>query len=190
MMPITRHRTIPLALTGLLAVCGVATAETTRVYNATGGLENGGDSFASGGPILLDRVSSFTTNAVLDSVVVNVALATPDSGNFDVVLTEVSDNGQPIKAQVIGSVSDTTLTTSFAPVTVKPTGTILLKGNSYYYVGIRQTQGVASSVMLGNTVDRRVLKRPGVIAGGYYYNSGGVQANAGGPYEITVTLVP
>ena len=49
-----------------------------------------------------------------------------------------------------------------------------------------------SQLFLGNTVDQGVLSRQSVMDGGYYYNNGGVQANSGGPYEmsISVNVVP
>jgi len=184
-----RILTVAAVLAAAPAFASVAPS-TTTIYDATGGSENGGDSFATGGHILVDEVRNVSA-ATLYSVTLNVRAAKPDLGSFEVVLTPVSAKGTPLglKAVVIATVADKTLTNNFGLITVTPSAPVSLLANRLYYVGIRRVIGARNSVVLGNTVDPTVLSRASVVAGGNYYNSGGVQANSGGPYEIKVETV-
>ena len=171
-----------------LAVACAAGAQTTKVfYDTTGGAENGGDTFGTAGNILLDEVGPRLAKYKLDSVVLNVRLKHADTGSFDVVYAIRSLNGKPTKKKVIATVQDSQLSTSFQLITVPGGGATFLKYKRYY-IGIAKHKGVPSSVVFGNTVDPAVLARKSVQEGGYYYNSGGVQANAGGPYEMQVNV--
>lgn len=190
-----------MRLSALLAVSAVTLMATqasaadqaptlTNVYNAVGGAENGGDSFSSGGPVLVDQILTGSDAAALYSITLNLSVSKPDLGSFDVILTGVSAKGLPINSVVVATVSDKNLTSSFALMQVKPALMINLAANTRYYVGIHKASGGMSHVILGNTVDPTVLARKNVQAGGLYYNNGGVQANSGGPYEIKVVATP
>lgn len=186
MIDLTKHARVAL----LAAVLGgVSTAASAAViYDATGGAENGGDPLSAAGPILADRFVN-TTASTLTSVTLNLSLIPPANSGFTVDLfTDAGSTTGPGLATLIASVLDTSLTSSFQLLTVTPVSPIALAANTSYYVGIRDLGG--SSAILGNTVDPAVLSRPSVSAGAFYYNNGGVQANAGGPYEILVTAAP
>jgi hypothetical protein len=68
-------------------------------------------------------------------------------------------------------------------MTFTPGTDFLLTGGQSYYIGVLDN---GSNAVLGNTLDPAVLARPDVAAGASYFNNGGVQANSGGPYEISV----
>jgi hypothetical protein len=87
----------------------------------------------------------------------------------------------------ISTINDATLTTMFATYTVTPSSTYTFALNAFYVVGFHDTGG--SAAIWGNTLDANVLARPSVVNSIYYYNtSGGVQANALGPYEMSVSV--
>jgi hypothetical protein len=170
------------------SLASVAPAGTT-LYDSTGGTENGGDSFKSAGGILVDRIQTTTAETLL-SVSLNLAKNNTRAGTFDVVLTRLGAGGKPVLRSVLATLSDANLTSSFALVNVNVAGNVQLKANTGYYIGIAHHPKVNSSVQFGNTLDPRVLARSSVVAGASYYNNGGAQANAGGPYEIQVVATP
>ena len=86
---------------------------------------------------------------------------------------------------LIATIQDSALASGFHLLTFSPAQTILLEANTAYYIGVLNFD---SEAILGNTVDSDVLTRDSVVAGASYYNNGGVQANAGGPYEISVNV--
>ena len=175
-----------LCAAAFLAAWGVAHAGTpVALYDSVGGAENGGDTFGTAGDLMLAEIGP-ATNVKLAKIELNVRLKHADAGSFDVIYAVVSGNGKPTKRKVIATVQDSTLSTTFQLVKVSGHGLGLLNSQRYY-VGIARHKGSPSSVVFGNTVDRAVLKRASVKAGGYYYNSaGGRQKNSGGPYEMQV----
>ncbi len=180
---------VMLAASGLAS--RAATAASTAIYDATGGTENGGDSFQSAGRLLVDEFVTGSKSETLSSVVLNVLTAKAGIGQFDVVLATVRKNGLPGGPRtIIATIADKSLTKTFALTTVTPTHTITLAPNTHYFIGIAGHPGNGSRVTLGNTVDPAVLARPSVEAGGFYYNNGGLQANSGGPYEVKVNVTP
>ncbi len=176
----------------LMAWVGTARAvtggKTAVIYNALGGAQNGGDSFASGGAVLLDEVKNETA-ATLQSVKLTVMLVKADLGSFRVVGTPVKSTGLPGRIVTLAVVSDKSLTPGkFTDIAVTPSTTVTLEAGTAYFVGIAKVPGSKSSITLGNTLSAAVLGRKSVVAGGYYYNNGGLQANSGGPYQIEVTV--
>lgn len=177
-----------LALIVLAFMLGTTvSANATVIYNALGGAENGGDPL-SAGPILADRFV-VKANSFLSSVSLNLA-ATGTAGSFEVALFADHGTAAPTLAAKLATGTDASLTSAFKVVTYTPSMLQNLVAGASYYIGIMDLGG--STTMLGNTLDGKVLGRPNVKAGGYYYNNGGVQANAGGPYEISLssTAVP
>lgn len=83
---------------------------------------------------------------------------------------------------------ENTLGSSFALYTYQPVNLITLVAGTAYFVGVTDAGG--SEAVFGNTLDSAVLSRPAVMVGASYYNNGGLQDNAGGPYELIVTEVP
>ena len=174
-----------------LSVAAVHPALADTIYNATGGAENGGDPLnptTGAGPVLADRfVSPFS--GTLGSVTLNLRL--PDTGvgsGFTVDL--FSDTGATGPGAVlfqVASVLDSSLSSNFSLLTFSPTSNFQLDGGQSYYIGV---QDGGSNAVLGNTLDPNVLGRPDITAGASYYNNGGVQVNAGGPYEISVDASP
>ncbi len=160
-------------------------ANATVIYDTTGGAENGGDPLAAAGPVLADR---FVTNgaATLSSVTLNLSSTGASTNQFTVDLFTDTGAAGPGAATLIATGSDSSLTSGFQLLTFTPTSTISLAANTAYYIGIADVNG--STAVFGNTVDSTVLSRPSVVTGGYYFNNGGVQANAGGPYEVSVSL--
>lgn len=174
------------ACVSALGAGNAAYATSYTVYDATGGIGSGGDPVATtgpAGPILADR---FVTSGALalQSVVLNLKLGSMPAAGFTVDLFSDTGAGGPGVATQIAFVQDTSLTTFFQLETYMPVTPIILAADTSYYIGILDNGG--SSAILGNTVDESVLGRSSVVAGADYYNSGGVQANAGGPYEIKV----
>ena len=168
----------------------IASAQT--IYDSIGGAENGGDPLnaATGaGPLLADR---FIASGVvsLSAVTLNLELSAggvpTGSASLD-LFSDAGAAGPGSLLQHIGTINDTTLTSSFALYTVTDASPYALTPGTAYYIGLTDA---GSSGVLGNTVDASVLARPDVAAGGLYYNNGGVQANSGGPYEIRVSAVP
>lgn len=178
-----------MMVVGALLAFGAAHAQPKIFYNTTGGTENGGDTFGTAGNILVDEVGPTLGQFKLNAVVVNVKLKHADTGSFDVVYAIRSFSGKPRAKKVIATVQDSQLTTSFQLISVPGGGATFLKDRRYYF-GIAKHTGSPSSVVFGNTVDPTVLARHNVQAGGYYYNNGGVQANAGGPYELQLLVNP
>jgi len=177
---------IRVLLIGVLTALSVASATAGVIYDATGGMENGGDPLSPGGQILANRFVT-TSAATLASVSLNLALPSSASqlGSFAVKLFTDNGTNAPGEMTLIATVQDSALASGFHLLTFSPTQTILLAANTSYYIGVINTD---SEAILGNTVDSDVLARDSVAAGGFYYNNGGVQANAGGPYEISVNV--
>ena len=180
------------AVVTALTLVSARPAQADTIYNATGGAENGGDPLnaATGaGPILADRFIS-ATNATLNSVTLNLSLSPGSMAaqNFSVDLfADAGATGPGALLSQIAVVMDTSLTSGFSLLTFQPTTAVLLSGGQSYYIGVMDN---GSNAVLGNSIDPAVLSRPSVAAGASYYNNGGVQANAGGPYEISVDASP
>lgn len=180
-------RRLAAAFVFFLATGAVPVAKADLIYDATGGKENGGDPISAAGPILADRFVS-TVTGTLQSVTLNLAVVgTPGTGFSVDLFTDNGLNG-PGTATLIANVNESTLKSSFALYTYTPTTTISLVAGKSYYIGISGLS--TSNAVLGNTIDPTVLNRPSVVNGASYYNNGGVQANSGGPYEISVRAVP
>ncbi len=181
-------RCTKVVLPALLMLLG----HTTRaeiIYDATGGINGGGDLVTAVGPILADRfVVPFS--GTLSSISLNLALpASPVSG-FTVDLFADAGAAGVGAATFIATVADTALTSSFALLTVMPTTPITLDAGVTYYAGI-QDPTVSSGAQFGFTIDPAVLARLSVISSASYYNTtGGVQPNSGGPYELSVSETP
>jgi len=172
----------------VLTGTGTSAAPAYTLYDSLGGVEGGGDSLAGVGPILNDWVAAGSA-ATLTSATFNLSLSGAPTGSFDVFVAKIDAKSKTgiSHFQTIGTISDTSLTSSFATYTVSPTSKYRLDANSFYVVGL--FDNAASNAIWGSTVDPTVLARPSVVAGQYYYNStGGVQSNAGGPYELSVDV--
>lgn len=168
----------------------IAVAQT--IYDTTGGAENGGDAInptTGAGPIVADRF--IAPGAVsLSAVTLNLELspgAVPTGSASIDLFSDAGTTGPGSVLQQIGIIDDKTLTSSFALYTFTASSPYTLAPGTSYYIGLTDA---GSSAVLGNTVDPSILARPSVSAGGFYYNSGGVQANSGGPYEIRLLAVP
>jgi hypothetical protein len=170
----------------VLASVGHQAAQASIIYDATGGTENGGDPVAAAGPILADRFFA-PANLSLNSITLNLGLADAASGSVRVDIFASTPAGPGAVFGEFGVVQDSSLAPGFALLTIASPQPILLAGGSYYYAGIQSAQ---SGAQLGNTLDSAVLARNSVAAGGVYYNNGGVQANAGGPYELSLSDGP
>lgn len=174
---------IALPLLALITAFAVAPlTQATVLYDATGGVENGGDPLADAGPILANRFVS-TITGKLDSVTLNLAVLNGNLGSFTVDLFTDAGASGPGAATLIATVRDTSLTSNFALYTFMPNTLISLVAGQAYYIGVTNRGSGAS---LGNTIDPVVLARGNVAAGRVYFNNGGIQANIGGPYEIIV----
>ena len=167
-------------------------AAAQTIYDSIGGVENGGDPLSAltgAGPLLADLF--IAPGAVsLSAVTLNLEFSAGASPTGSASLDLFSDGGAAGPGsllQHIGTINDTTLTSSFALYTVTDLTPYALTAGTAYYIGLTDA---GSSGVLGNTLDPTVLARPDVTAGGFYYNNGGVQANSGGPYEIRVSAVP
>lgn len=176
-----------LALSFALALGSVGGAQAYTIYNTLGGVENGGDALAVAGPYLNDWIKTGST-ASLSSATFNLSLAGAPTGSFQVWAAKIDSSAPSGISQyaTLATVADNTLTSNFATYTFSPYSTYKLDANSFYVVGLHDNG--SSDAVWGNTVDPMVLSRPSVIAGEYYYNNGGVQANAGGPYELSVNV--
>ena len=185
----TNFRTILAATATAAAALVFAAPVSATIYNTLGGIENGGDTLAAAGP-LLGNFFVAGANETVGAITLRVSATGPSSGWFYVFFSQVAPyqlgdttiNQVPID---LALVSDSTLTVNFANMTVLLPAFALIAGDAYF-VGIESYS--SSAVALGNTLDPSVLARPAVSAGGYYFNNGGVQANAGGPYELSVNV--
>ena len=176
----------------MLALLVGHAAQATVIYDSTGGASNGGDPVAVAGPILADRfIAPFA--GTLASITLNLTLANPPSSQFTVDLFADDGAAGPGAATLIATVQDTALAAGFNLLTFASPTAIALAAGTSYYAGLSDPT-LTSSAQLGNTVDPTVLARSNVALGASYYNNGGVQANAGGPYELivneTATAVP
>ena len=173
-----------------------AAPETARAgfaYNSLGGSENGGDPVAASGagPILADRFFSGTSISRLTDVKLNLELGGTATGSISVGLfSDAGTTGPGTVLATLGTFKDSSANANFQVYDFSSFTPYTLAANTYYYLGITDNNG--SQLLLGNTVDQGVLSRQSVMDGGYYYNNGGVQANSGGPYEmsISVNVVP
>ena len=95
---------------------------------------------------------------------------------------------EPVAVTTFATVQDASLTSAFALYTFVLATPVWLTAGTPYAVGVADTGN--SAAILGNTLTPFVLNRPAVVAGAVYYNNGGVQANAGGPYELSLSTVP
>ncbi len=175
-----------------LSVAAVHPALADTIYNATGGAPNGGDPLnptTGAGPVLADRfVSPFS--GTLGSITLNLRLTPGTTAAQGFTVDLFSDAGATGPGAVlfqVATVLDSSLSSDFSLLTFSPTSTFQLDGGQSYYIGVQDN---GSNAVLGNTLDPNVLGRPDVAAGASYYNNGGVQANAGGPYEISVDASP
>ena len=186
----TNFRTILAATATAAAALVFAAPVSATTYNTLGGIENGGDPLAAAGPLLGDFFFA-RANETVKSITLRVSATGPSSGHFFAVISQVAPYQlgdttiNPVGFIDFALVSDSTLTANFANMTVLLPAFALIAGD-VYFVGLED--GNASSVVLGNTLDPSVLARPAVSSGGYYFNNGGVQANAGGPYELSVNV--
>lgn len=194
-----RRSSVALAFTLALAAARPALADT--ISNTLGEAENGGDPLnpvTGAGPILADRFVA-PSDATLGSVSLNLRLgstpvttsaapaAVPIQGFSVDLFADAGASGPGAQLLQIASVLNTSLTNSFSVLTFTPTVPFLLTAGQSYYIGVIDN---GSSALLGNTLDPAVLARAAVVVGASYYNSGGVQANAGGPYELSVDAAP
>lgn len=165
------------------AIVSSNSASAVTLYSTLGGTEAGGDTLASVGPVLNDWIKTGTA-ATLNSATFNLSLeGSSPVGSFQVFAAKIV-NGGIAQFAVLGTIQDASLTNTFAYYTINALN-YALDANSFYVVGLNNTNH--SSATWGSTVDQSVLNRPSVVAGTYYFNSvGGVQANAGGPYELAV----
>ena len=186
----TRSKSVSAAFAAAVVLVGTGAAASSpyTLYDTLGGVENGGDPLAAVGPYLNDWILTGPT-ATLTSATFNLSLAGAPTGSFQAWVAKVDPMSMSGVTQyaTLATIADTTLTGSFATYVVSPAFTYVLAANSFYVVGLYDSG--ASDAIWGNTVDPTVLARPSVIAGEFYYNSaGGVQANAGGPYELAVDV--
>ena len=194
---------VAIAFGGAAAFSGAARAVT--IYDATGGVEAGGDVIdpnAPGGvgvgPVVSDRFYNPFGSATLSSVTLNLKLSDSPISGFTVDLwpDDMSVPGLPdfSKEIQIASVSNSSLTPDFALYTFTPAGLIKLSAGVFYEIGIdtHTVGGVdqpVTSVIFGNTIDPGVLSRPEVALGALYFHTvGGVDPNIDGPYEAIVNV--
>jgi hypothetical protein len=185
-MTLPKLALIALGSTALTAVG--PSVQAFSIYNTLGGAENGGDPLAAVGPVLADWFRSDAGPSVLNSVTLNLRRdAAPNTG-FDIVVTRLNASLMPTAIVPIAAVSDSSLTDTFQTYTYTMGTRYTMVPGSFYVIAVADMGG--SSAVWGNTVDPTVLARPDVIAGAFYFNTaGGVQANAGGPYELNVDAV-
>lgn len=183
-MTLSKLALIALGATALTAA-GPSAAQAFSIYDTLGGAENGGDPLAAVGPVLADWFRSDAGPSILNSVTLNLRLdAAPNTG-FDIVVTRLDAKLNPTTIVPITAVSDSSLTDAFQTYTYTIGTRYTLLPGSFYVIAVVDMGG--SAAVWGNTVDPMVLARPDVIAGAFYFNTaGGVQANAGGPYELNV----
>jgi hypothetical protein len=170
---------------GAIAITSAGGVSASTIYSTLGGVEAGGDPLGAVGPVLNDWIK--TGGALtLTSATFNLLLIGESSGSFNVFAAKITNTGLAQFA-TLGTIQDSSLTSSFALYTVQ--ATYKLDANSFYVVGLLDNNN--SSATWGSTTDPTVLSRPAVVAGTYYYNTvGGLQLNAGGPYELSVNAVP
>lgn len=194
----------------LRSLCGISCAliltaasasRAVVIYNATGGVEMGGDVAdpnAPGGvgvgPVLADRFFN-SVRSRLTSVTLNLGLNGVPLNGFTVDLWPDSTSiaGLPVFGSEIkiASVSDSLLSSSFQLYTFAPTSNIILSPNTFYDIGIDTGTVVGGSqvtnAIFGNTIDPGVLARPSVVTGAFYFHTvGSVDPNSAGPYEAIV----
>lgn len=185
---IAKLASVAIAATAF-AACQGASAAVYTLYDSLGGIENGGDAIAAtgAGPYLNDWFK-VDRGATLTSATFNLELGDTPAGSFEVWAAKIDPSVQGGISQyaTLAAVSDSTLTKSFATYTFTPATTYTLDPNAFYVVGLYDSG--KSGAIWGNTIDPNVLSRPSVTAGMFYFNNGGVQANAGGPYELSVNV--
>ena len=186
-MTLSKFAFASFAAAVVLVGTGASASSPYTIYDTLGGAENGGDPLAVAGPYLNDWIKTGQT-ATLTSAIFNLSLAGAPTGSFQAWVAKIDPTSPSGISQyaTLGTITDTTLTGSFATYAVSPAFTYTLAAHSFYVVGLYDSGG--SNAVWGNTVDPKVLARPSVIAGQYYYNNGGVQANSGGPYELAVNV--
>ena len=130
----------------VLTVAAAGGAHAAVIYDATGGVEMGGDVIdpnAPGGvgvgPVVADRFWNRVA-ATLSSVTLNLEFdGAPVKGfTIDLWPESLSTPGLPVFSQetLIASVSDASLTSSFALYTFTPAAKITLDANTFYDIGI------------------------------------------------------
>ena len=191
----TRFRLILALGTALSFAASVCAPASASIYNTLGGTENGGDPLAAAGPVLADVIVP-ATSTLVRSVTLKLALGDGPLGSFAVALQQIVPGYMIGDSALSGTgpvttfatVQDTSLTASFALYTFVLGTPVWLTADTPYAIGVVDTGN--SAAILGNTLTPFVLNRPAVVAGAVYYNNGGVQANAGAPYELSVDAVP
>ena len=158
-------------------------------YDALDGAEAGGDSFATGGNLLMDRVQ-VNPGGYVNEISVFVKLQTADAGSFRIVGGKVTEGSEkPRNIVTIATIPDSSLVPGkFVLLTLKRHRYIHVAMDKPYYIGIASVPGSPSSVVLGRTVAPQVLSRSGVVMGALFYNKNGVQPNSNGPYQIKGTV--
>lgn len=170
-----------------IAIVTAQGAAAYTLYDTLGGTEAGGDALSAAGPVLNDWIKT-GSDAILTSATFNLELASAPTGSFQVFAAKIDPSAAGGVSQLVtfATVSDSTLTNSFANYTFTSGSTYKLDPNAFYVVGLVNSNN--SGAIWGNTLDPNVLARPSVVAGMFYFNNGGVQANAGGPYELSVNV--
>ena len=164
----------------MMTTAGSASAYT--IYDTLGGVENGGDPLSAAGPYLNDWIKTGRA-ATLTSATFNLSLSGAAAGSFEVWAAKIVPGGIAQYA-TLATIQDTSLSSSFAPFTVKTS--YAFDPGSFYIVGLYDSNN--SSAIWGNTLDPSVLARRSVVNGAYYFNNGGVQANSFGPYELSASV--
>lgn len=172
-------------------------AFASNVYDSTGGTENGGDLLTGGAGMLLFNRVYVGSGTQLASVQVNVMRpAGAKAGQICFVAATVSMSGLPYGTKTLGCFSTGGIVADgqFHLMSIPSSffAAYPLKTKKSYFFGLKDGPVSARShLVIGNTIDPRVLARPSVVAGGTYFNqTGGLQANAGGPYEMSVNTSP
>lgn len=171
-----------IAAAGIAAMAASSGSLAYTIYNSLGGVENGGDPLSAVGPYLNDWIK-IGRAATLDSATFNLSLQGAPTGSFEVWAAKIVPGGVAQYA-TLATIQDSSLASSFASYTIKTSYTF--DPNSFYVVGLYDSG--SSSAIWGNTLDPSVLARQSVVNGKYYYNSGGVQPNSLGPYELSASV--
>lgn len=179
MFSFSKFTALPLLAATLF---GTGAANAGVVYDALGGMGNGGDPIAAAGPILADRFVTAGADSI-SKVTLDLSGMSTSTGGVSVDLFTDAGTG-PGTATVLGTILDSQLTSAFQYITLTLATPVALAANTSYYIGIMDNGG--STATLQSTLSGYVLARPTVAAGADYYNNGGVQANAGGAYQIGV----
>lgn len=186
---------LALAIGTALSFAAVCAPASASIYNTLGGTENGGDPLAAAGPFLADVIVP-ATNTLVRSVTLKLALTDAPLGSFQVTLQQLVPGYMVGDSTLTGTgpvttfatVNDSSLSANFGLYTFVLGTPVWLMAGTPYAVGVVDTGN--SAAILGNTLTPFVLNRPAVVAGAVYFNNGGVQANAGAPYELSVDAVP